>query len=139
MKKKDVNYIKQKLACELELKKEKIQKRIKEIENEFDILDGMLQKWDEYVKKEDEKILPLITLKKDNSENVYFYIYFRLNNKKWTKEVKESIDFNLDFTDEDVEYISNHSEDLNIEALKYIMETDKYNKLLGLIKYEHII
>lgn len=132
-KKKDINLLKQQISLNLLKHKEEIYKRIKEIENEFDMLEDKLKNWDEYYEKEMSLFFPLITIKNENDRN-YFYIYFRVNNKKWTKEVEDDLNLTLDFTDEDLEYISHYIDTINLRALKTIMTCEQYNKLMGFVK-----
>lgn len=132
-KKKDINLLKQQISLDLLKHKDEMYKRIKEIENEFDILEDKLKNWDEYYEKEMSLFFPLITIKNENDRN-YFYIYFRVNNKKWTKEVEDDLNLTLDFTDEDLEYISHYINTINLRALKIIMTCEQYNKLMDFVK-----
>ena len=137
--KKDVNLLKQQVSIDLLKYKENIINRIKEIENEFDILDERLQHWEEYYNSEMSLFCPLVTIKHED-DRTYFYVYFRINNKKWTKEVDNGLDLTLDFTEDDLKYISRYLSSLNVYALKLIMKNDDYNKLMELrgdINYEY--
>lgn len=124
--KKDTNFINLEKIYELE--KEKIKARIKEIEDEFDILDDKLQHWDLLVANENSKISPLITLKQ-RPEGSYFYVYFRIDNKKWTKSTTNSVDFALEFTQEDIDLIKKNKDRINLYALRFVMSPFDFEKV----------
>lgn len=127
--KKDINFLRQQLEKDYKLEEDKIKKRIKELEEEFDYLDDRLQNLDNIRYEELSKVLPLITIKNEEGQN-YFYIYFRINNRKWSKSIKEGLELFLDFTKEDIEYIAKNKNVICEESLKYIMNEKDYNYYL---------
>lgn len=127
--KKDINFLRQQLEKDYKLEEDKIKKRIKELEEEFDYLDDRLQNLDNIRYEELSKVLPLITIKNEEGQN-YFYIYFRINNRKWSKSIKEGLELFLDFTKEDIEYIAKNKNTICEKALKYIMNKEDYNYYL---------
>lgn len=127
--KKDINFLRQQLEKDYRLEEDKIKKRIKELEEEFDYLDDRLQNLDNIRYEELSKVLPLITIKNEEGQN-YFYIYFRINNRKWSKSIKEGLELFLDFTKEDIEYIAKNKNTICEKALKYIMNKEDYNYYL---------
>lgn len=127
--KKDINFLRQQLEKDYKLEENKIKKRIKELEEEFDYLDDRLQNLDNIRYEELSKVLPLITIKNEEGQN-YFYIYFRINNRKWSKSIKEGLELFLDFTKEDIEYITKNKNSICEKALKYIMNKEDYNYYL---------
>ncbi len=88
-----------------------------------------MQNLDNIRYEELSKVLPLITIKNEEGQN-YFYIYFRINNRKWSKSIKEGLELFLDFTKEDIEYIAKNKNTICEKALKYIMNKEDYNYYL---------
>ncbi len=129
--KKDINFLKQQLEKDYELEKTLIKQRIKELEDEFDLIDERLKNLDTIKEQDFGKIMPLITVKTDNEQS-YFYIYFRIGNRKWTKTLKEGLDFSLTFTEEDIKYIIENKNNICETALKYIMNKKDYEHYLFL-------
>lgn len=131
-KEKDFNIIKESEIDELKYLKLDIDESIKNLENEFDDYDYILQNIETYKDTELSKIHPIITIKeKDNKK--YVFTYFRIENRKWIKNNNSPI---IRFTIDDILFILKHKNEINMNSLRWIMTEDNYNLLKTLSKLE---